>query len=261
MLVALSPKTAGGPRSARDFLRAGGAVAAQDWESQPSSTCQAAGGRTGATRCCGVGRGPDPDTVMRRAAIVRLVLGFGLALAFAAPAAAQTFTLTPDAIPESATTSVTYDISGFTQTGTAETWIACPQAAFQTPGLELAARLSIEIATDGTASGSLDVFAVGVDSDTECQLGTGFGGDGGQSATTTLTIENTDNTGSDQGNPQPQPTNAAPKVTIAAASTTVAPGGTVALTATAVDSDGTIAGYQWTAARGTFSTMTAAETV
>ena len=37
-------------------------------------------------------------------------------------------------------------------------------------------------------------------------------------------------------------TNAAPSVTITAASTTVAPGGTVALTATAADSDGQIAG-------------------
>ena len=60
--------------------------------------------------------------------------------------------------------------------------------------------------------------------------------------------------------PDPDP-NAAPTVTIAAASTMLAPGGTVALTATAEDSDGTIAGYQWTAPRGTFSTTTAAETV
>lgn len=41
----------------------------------------------------------------------------------------------------------------------------------------------------------------------------------------------------------PDPSNAAPTVTVTAASTTVAPGGTVALTATASDSDGFIVSY------------------
>ena len=205
--------------------------------------------------------------VSRRVATARLGLVFALALAFAAPAAAQTLTITPNSIPESATTTVTYSVSGFTVTGAGGLTLNCPEANFWINGSFESATAQVTIASGGTASGSVEVRATGVDSAATCTMGVADSGKT-ETATTTLTIQNTDGSGgndppggSGDNDPQPQPTNGAPTVTIAAASTTVAPGGTVVLTATAEDSDGRVTSYRWAASRGTFSTREAAETV